>query len=349
MKAIVVGAGITGACAARELARRGHTVTVYDQYEPGHRMGSSHGYSRIVRKAYPDAFYTRIMAEGYPLWREIESGSPEPILHEVGLLYYGAASSATLRAVGDGLDSVDEPFEHLVGAHARRVFPTLRLADDEVGIWTPRAGWVHAQRALRWILVDAERHGAQIERKRVASLSELEASHDFVLVCPGPWIRDFVDLSVEVTLQTVAYVRQHLTGPVWIEDSRDFVYGFPSEPGQGSFKLAMHRRGHLSDPRQAGREPDYGVLKALAETCERRFGFGDVELEDIQGCLYTNTPDEDFRFGHLGPNAVWVSACSGHGFKFGPWFGRFLGDVAEGKRRLDEYPRFLRHPARLIA
>ncbi len=342
MNVCVVGAGIMGACTARELARRGHRVTVYDQFEPGHRMGSSHGLSRIVRKAYPDPFYTSLMAEGYGMWREIDRESPEPILHEVGLMYFGQRSSPNMVSMARGLTAVDERFELLEGDQARREFPSLRLTPGEVGVWTPHAGWVHASKAVHWILAAAERAGAEIERKRVMEPLALAESFDAVVLCPGGWIRDFVPVPVRVTLQTFVYVRQHLAGPVWIEDGPDLMYGFPSEPGQGSFKIGVHSDGPVVNPSLPGREPSGDAIEKVADVCDRRFGLHDIEIEGAQGCLYTRTPDEDFRFGALEGNVFWASVCSGHGFKFGPWVGRFLSNVVEGRESIDKYPRFAR-------
>jgi glycine/D-amino acid oxidase-like deaminating enzyme len=71
------------------LSRRGHSVTVYEQFVPGHVRGSSHGESRIVRRAYPDVFYTRCMAEAYPLWEDLQAESGEHLLTECGLAYFG--------------------------------------------------------------------------------------------------------------------------------------------------------------------------------------------------------------------------------------------------------------------
>jgi glycine/D-amino acid oxidase-like deaminating enzyme len=44
-------------------------------------------------------------------------------------------------------------------------------------------------------------------------------------------------------------------------------------------------------------------------------------------CLYTNTPDEDFVLDRRG-SVVIGSPCSGHGFKFTPFIGRVLADLA---------------------
>lgn len=340
MKVAIVGAGIMGSCTGRELARRGHRVVIYDQFEPGHRLGSSHGQSRIVRKAYPDVFHTRLMAEGYPLWRSIQLEANECILYEVGLAYFGAVDSAAIHEMARGLKEVGEPFDVLDATQVRRVFPNLRLEPHEVAVYTPQAGWVHAARAIRWILVQAERAGADIERKRITEPELLATEHDAMVVCPGAWITDFTKIPVQVTLQTFAYIRSNQTGPVWIEDGPLGMYGFPSEPGQGSFKVGYHAPGAEIDPRLPGRPPSTEALSEVARVCAQRFGMLDPEMEDAQGCLYTRTADEKFRFGRLGENGFWASPCSGHGFKFGPWVGRFLADVVEGKRAIDTYPEF---------
>jgi sarcosine oxidase len=45
----VVGAGLLGLAAARELTLRGHDVVVFEQAGVGHTAGGSHGSARIFR------------------------------------------------------------------------------------------------------------------------------------------------------------------------------------------------------------------------------------------------------------------------------------------------------------
>ena len=49
---IVLGVGGMGSATAFELARRGRRVLGLEQYALGHDLGSSHGHTRIIRKAY---------------------------------------------------------------------------------------------------------------------------------------------------------------------------------------------------------------------------------------------------------------------------------------------------------
>jgi glycine/D-amino acid oxidase-like deaminating enzyme len=49
-------------------------------------------------------------------------------------------------------------------------------------------------------------------------------------------------------------------------------------------------------------------------------------------CFYTVAPGERFVVEAYG-RAFLVSACSGHGFKFGPLIGLRLAEAIEGKRR----------------
>ncbi len=49
---IVVGAGIEGSATAYELSRRQMDVLLLDQFALPHKKGSSHGATRITRRAY---------------------------------------------------------------------------------------------------------------------------------------------------------------------------------------------------------------------------------------------------------------------------------------------------------
>ncbi|KAK7882715.1 hypothetical protein WMY93_028889 [Mugilogobius chulae] len=66
---IVIGAGVQGSFTAYSLAKRGKRTLLLEQFVLPHSRGSSHGQTRIIRKAYEQDFYTHMMEECYGLWR----------------------------------------------------------------------------------------------------------------------------------------------------------------------------------------------------------------------------------------------------------------------------------------
>lgn len=341
MKVAVVGAGIAGASAARSLVSRGHDTTLYEQFAIGHAQGSSHGRSRIVRKAYPDPFYTQVMAEAYPLWRELERATGRRILHECGLLSFGPSDSADLQRTLDGLRDLGVAHERVDPGQARSLSPRLRLQPGEFGIYTPEAGWVEADTAIAATLEIFEDRGGRIVEGRRLTPEEASRDHDAFVLCAGPWLREMLNLPVRVTLQTFGYVDdgRGLGGPAWIDYGDDLFYGFPSEPGRTGFKIGIHRAGGAADPNNPDRTPPSVARDQIIAQAERRFGFTAGSAE-FHGCLYTSTMNEDFLLGRHLDNGFFASACSGHGFKFGPWIGEKLADFVEGLDRPETFPRF---------
>jgi monomeric sarcosine oxidase len=340
MNVVVVGAGIMGASAARFLAKRGHSVTLIEQFELGHAMGSSHGRSRIVRKAYPDPFYTEIMQEGYPMWAELQAESGREILHECGLMYFGPSDARNVLTMIAGLKALSVPFQVLEPRDAQQVFPALRLQIGEVGVYTPEAGWVHAAEAIRASIDLAVRDGATVRKESSFSISVLEKEFDAVVLCPGGWIGKFLDVPVDVQARTFAYIEARQEGPVWIEEGPGLHYGFPSEPDASTIKIGGHVYDQPFDPDRVDRPVLEGNVKAIKDLARRRFGVEDPVVMEAATCLYTWRENEDFLIGRATEKTVFASPCSGHGFKFGPWIGRYLADLVEGKVEPSRYPRW---------
>jgi len=340
VKVAVVGAGIHGAGTAWNLAKRGHAVTLFEQFPLGHDRGSSHGDSRIIRRAYPDAFYTEIMQEGYPLWHELEQVSGRKILYECGLLYFGDLQAENIKSVIAGLEQLRIKHEVLDCQSVRKVFPELILKKHEVGAFTPEAGWAHASLAIRTLIELSQGHGTQVRHERVDDLEALKKSFDRIVLCQGAWANQFLQLPVLITLQTFGYLSGEHYGPVWIEDSIHNLYGFPSEPWGAGIKIGVHYKDTPFDPDSPNRNPSQGAVELIEDFAWRRFGFNQPKVTREKGCLYTNTSDEDFLLGRMDEKVFFVSACSGHGFKFGPWIGRTMADFVDETKRPEDFPRF---------
>lgn len=341
MNVAVIGAGIMGVSTALALTDRGHQVTVYDRYPLGHKRGSSHGRSRIVRAAYPDPFFTEIMVEGYPMWRELQARTSGDFLHEVGLIMFGHPESAMLADTIRSLAELRVAHEVVSGVDAAERW-NLQIRSHEVAVLTPEAGWVNASAAVNASLDLAMQAGA-IFVEEVADPWSLTDNFDRVIACVGAWAPEMFGVEAKVTCQTVAYVElgQSWRGPVYIEDTPDFVYGFPSEWGATSVKIGVHTPGAQIDPSDEARPVDEAMIRRIEQFARERLDVASPEVVEVVTCLYTNTDDEDFRWGER-DGVIWASPCSGHGFKFGPWVGQRLADFAEGKRQPNEWPRFWR-------
>jgi sarcosine oxidase len=137
--------------------------------------------------------------------------------------------------------------------------------------------------------------------------------------------------------------------PVWVYAGAqglagdDTFYGLP-EFRRAGVKLARHRTGgHADDPdRTLSKDLPPEVKADLEEFARAQFSFP-VSYSGYDPCLYTNTAHEDFLLDHYPGDrrVVIASACSGHGFKFGPLTGRIIaGLLLDGKT---DVPSFERH------
>jgi sarcosine oxidase len=164
---------------------------------------------------------------------------------------------------------------------------------------------------------------------------------DRFVACAGPWITEFVDLPVTVTRQSFTYIRARHTGPVWIEDGPNNLYGFPvEEPSLDRVKIAAHHPGPAFDPEAADRLPAVDDPDEALDFVRRRWGIAEPEVVEQGVCLYTTTADEQFRIGRLDHRSFYASPCSGHGFKFGPWIGTLMANFVDGSSQVEDFPSF---------
>lgn len=321
----VVGAGIMGSATAYALARDGHDVVLYEQFEVGHTRGSSHGRSRIVRLAYPDVEFVELAVESFAGWRELEREAGVQLLELNGLLELveeeAQGSSAALDAAG-------AEYELLTPEAARSRWP-VGVPDGWTALFQPEAGIVRADLAQRAFVDRALARGAQLrENTRIDSLDDVDA--EAVVLTAGPWVlRFFPDLPVKVTRETVAYFRREgepLPSVVQLDPvTRGHALYSLHDPVHG-LKAGAHHAGAVTDPDEDG-APEPALVERVAEWVSRTYPDADPEPVGAETCIYTTTADEGFILDRRG-RVVIGSPCSGHGFKFAPAVGVRLARMA---------------------
>jgi monomeric sarcosine oxidase len=321
----VVGAGIMGSATAYALARDGHDVVLYEQFEVGHTRGSSHGRSRIVRLAYPDLEFVELAKEAFAGWRDLEREAEVELLELNGLLELvddpAQGSSAALDAAG-------AEYELLDPVAARERWP-VGVPDGWSALFQPEAGIVRADLAHRAFVDRAVARGVELrERTRVESVDDVDAAA--VVVTAGPWAtRFFPDLPVKVTRETVAYFRREgapLPSVVQLDPETRGHALYSLHDSVHGLKAGAHHAGAAADPDEDG-DPDPALVERAVDWVSRTYPDADPEPVAAETCIYTTTADEGFILERRG-RIVIGSPCSGHGFKFAPAVGRRLAALA---------------------
>lgn len=347
--AIVVGLGVHGSAALRHLAARGLDVLGLEQYGLHHDLGSSHGATRMIRRAYPHPDWDALVDTAYRAWTELEGASKTQLLDITGGLY-AAPKDRPDPLRGPGCRQVD-------GEEAARIFPGLQLPPGFTAVHDPRAGIIDAQETLRAQLTLAERSGAHLHDH--APVFGWEPDGDEVVVrtgkavlrtrrlvlCTGPWTAAHVPaLAPHLTVTRIvnAYFAADPAGPLGpsglgsfsVDLPQGLLYGFPAADGRG-LKAGLDS-GPPWDPQAPRPEATDEELALLAEAVAQVLPGAGPVTESLT-CLYTMTADRRFIVGEVPgvPQVVVASACSGHGFKFGPAIGEALADLVCGIARPD--------------
>lgn len=354
---IVLGVGGMGSSAAFELARRGRRVLALEQLVPGHDRGSSHGQTRVIRKAYyehPD--YVPLLRRAYERWYDLEQRRGRRLLTECGVLSVGPPDGEVVEGVRRAAAEHRLPIEDLTADEMRRRFPALRPDDGWEGVLEREAGFLDVEECVRAYADEAQTLGAEVRTGEPAVA--WEASGDSVrvrtasgtcsaarlVVTAGAWASRMLaelGLPLRVLRKTLHWFgteddrlfRRDAFPIYMLETSRGFYYGFPVIDPAGH-KVARHDGGELTDPATVNREATEADAADCRDFLRRHLPQAAGPLRRGKVCLYTVTPDHHFVID-VHPRYPQVAiACgfSGHGFKFASVVGEVLADLAEKGR-----------------
>jgi sarcosine oxidase len=344
---VVVGLGLAGSAAAWALTGRGRSVIAFEAFQPGHRRGSSHGHSRIFRRAYPDPLYVDLTGQAEPLWARLEDAAAERLLTRTGGLDLGEVGRPAYMA--ELLAAAGVPAEMLEPAAAAERWPGLRF--DGPVLFHPAAGVIDPERTMAALTRLAGDAGARIAYE--TPVTALEPTGDgvrvhtesgswaarTVVVAAGGWtaplLSGLADLpSLTVTQEQAFFFRPHepAAWPTFIH--ADYaIYGLPEGP---LVKVAEHHRGPETTADTRDDVVDPAARERVTSYVRDRLPGLDPRPQAELTCLYTTTENEDFVLDRRGPIVV-CSPCSGHGAKFTPLIGELVADLVDGRPSLDRF------------
>lgn len=148
---IVAGVGGMGSATVYELARRGQRVLGLERYAIPHDLGSSHGYSRVIRLAYfEDPAYVPLMRRAYELWRELERVSGESLLRVTGSIDAGPPGDRIFEGSREACEQHRLQHEVLTSAQLTERFPAYRLPAESMAVLQPEGGsWTRSGASSR--------------------------------------------------------------------------------------------------------------------------------------------------------------------------------------------------------
>lgn len=345
----VVGLGAMGSAAACHLAQAGARVVGFDAARPPHTLGSSHGYTRIIREAYYEhPLYVPLVRRAYELWNNLQNEAQVPLMRVTSGIMAGPEHGPVFRGARESAlaHGIDHEIMDAKALHER--FPMFTPDPGTVALIEKRAGVLFPERCIQAHLECARRHGAELRFDEAVTgwtsaagsvtlaTASARVAAERVVVCAGPWLPGLAEsaglrIPLEVERQLSHWFSAVDPGddafhvsrcPVglWEVPGGELFATLPDE-GHG-IKCGMHHDGGITTPFSV----DRGVSPAenaearalLARIAPRAAG----QLRDARVCLYTNTPDRHFIIDWVERDRVLLlSPCSGHGFKFASAIG----------------------------
>jgi sarcosine oxidase len=352
---IVGGVGGMGSAAASHLACSGLRVLALERFAIGHTRGSSHGLSRIIRLAYFEhPSYVPLLRRAFELWRELQAGLDDPLLHVTGALDVGWSGSEVFDGSRRSCETHGLRHELLDAAGLVRRFPAWRVAHNTAAVFQPDGGFLVPERCVEAHVARAVAHGAAVHaEERIlewhAGGGKVQVRTDKgryeagqLVVAAGPWMPAVVpSLAGALTTerQVVGWFKTNRPAafapgafPVFVLDADEGrFYGFP-ESGVPGFKIGKyHHRAERIDPETIDRQCRAEDEDVLRTAVARYFPAANGPLLRSDVCIFTNTPDEHFLIDRDPANreVLFVSPCSGHGFKFCSVVGEIVADLVQ--------------------
>jgi sarcosine oxidase len=351
--AIVLGGGTMGSSTAWELGKRGMSAIVLEQFDHVHTFGAHGGETRVFRHAYAESpDYVPLVRRADELWMDLEQESGQEILVRCGGMELAAPGFDHARDARASADQHDIPYEWLDPSDARGRWPNVAIPDGWDVLYSPVAGFLRTEPALRAMMAGATARGVELREREQATDWRADASGvevetasghytaDYLFITAGPWAQQAL-----ASLGLPLHVRRKTLWWLEVEDARPFdparfpvfiadaghgeIYGFPVIDEFG-LKIADHSGGEVTTPETVDRTTKPAEAAHLIAAARALFPGVTGEITKSAVCLYTMTPDSHFIMDRhpAFTNVIIGAGFSGHGFKFASAVGEHLVNLA---------------------
>ena len=358
----VIGGGVMGLMTAYYAAPFAETVTVLERTRVGDPETASYCLTRSVRNDYLDPEYSRLAQEARRLWLELQALAGQPLLIDCGCLNLvkdsvtpDLAGSYAVRSFAI-LEQLQLRRAALSAAELRQRFPQFAAdsgwLDVDAGFADVPAVTRFLQEALRARGVHVSEHAAVrgITRSggswQVATGSG-DVVSDALVITAGLGTNDVLGLlpgaaarfplRPDRPVQSKYFIPPAGTRSQYTEQSLPVfayldvgIYGHPIHDGKTpGVKIGFY---HPPDAELVASRIG-SVEDFVAECMPGLRGAQTVDVADASGvdvCSYDLVGDDDFILGPVpGMDGVFTGVgWRGTGYKFAPWVGRVLAQLA---------------------
>ena len=206
----VMGLGAAGASALWHLSKSGKRVAGFDQFDPPHTLGSTHGETRITRLAIGEGMsFVPVVKRSHELWRELERASGQVIMTTTGGLLLDSGGQRWSKHGSEGFlqrtikfaRDAQIPHEVFDAGELKRRFREFNLEAAGTAYYEPSAGLLRPELAVSIQLALAEKNQAVIRRRtKVLAIRPLSGGGVFIrtdrgdfeagrlLISAGAWV-----------------------------------------------------------------------------------------------------------------------------------------------------------------
>ncbi|WP_025599259.1 NAD(P)/FAD-dependent oxidoreductase [Burkholderia sp. WSM2230] len=351
MRVAIVGAGIAGLSTAWSLTKLGHDVTLMEQASIPNPLAASGDRHRMICRAYGDADnYAQAIAEAFDSWDMLWDDLGVSHYANCGVLGISQFAGDSAEQFRLGLDRLGIEYERLDPREAAKRYPFLDASTFRYAYFDPEGGALFSERIahdvkawLRMRSVDIRMHAQAVAiDPHTASVQLADGSTvhaDRLVVTAGAWtLRLFPALAENLTIyrNAVAY----MTPPADLEnawsnapaivDIGGTSEGYVLPPIDGiDLKFGA---GVLKRP-VPDAETDRAAMRGEGDRLRQLFAppfsrIDEYTVTEVKTCVYTCTADQRLFSKRIGKTLV-VSACSGHGYKFGAAVGQRVAQALE--------------------
>lgn len=374
----IIGGGVMGLMTAYYAAPLASAVTVLEKTRVGDPATASFSLTRSARNDYLDPEYARLAYEARQLWLALQAGSQEPLLVDCGCLNLAKRSvtpdltgSYALRSYAV-LEQLQLRREAFSAAALRRRFPQFTA---DAGRLDVEAGFVDVPAATRFLQAALRARGVQvtegapvrgIARARGAwnvTTDAQDVPSDILVITAGLGTNDVLGLLPGCSVRFPLRPDRPAQSKYFIPPARERgrftekvlpvfayldvgIYGHPLYEGKTpGVKIGFY------NPPDVARAPSRiaSVEDFVAECMPALRGAEVVDVAEASGadvCFYDLVADDDFILGPVpGVAGVFTGVgWRGTGYKFAPWAGRVLAQLALQQGTVYDIRRFA--PAR---